>query len=78
MTTLAGAPAHVRLRVVGVGEGHEVARRLTELGVRPGALVEVLGMPGRDPLLVAVGDARLAVGRELAELVEVAAGGEER
>ena len=74
MPTLAVAPAHVRLRIVGVAEGHEVARRLTELGVRPGAVVEVLGVPGRDPLLVSVGDARLAVGRGLAELVEVSVG----
>lgn len=71
MTPLAVAPARSPLRVVAVRDGHEATRRLGELGLRPGALVEVLGTSGRDPLLVSIGDARLAVGRELAELVGV-------
>jgi Fe2+ transport system protein FeoA len=56
---------------VAVHDGHESTRRLGELGLRPGALVEVLGTARRDPLLLSIGDARLAVGRELAELVGV-------
>ncbi len=52
------------------GMGPELAR-LEEMGLRPGALVEVLGNEGHGPLLLRVGETRIAIGRGVAMKIQV-------
>lgn len=54
--------------------GHGVARNLSALGLVPGVRVTVLHAQG-GPLLVRVGESRLALGRGLAQRILVIPGG---
>jgi ferrous iron transport protein A len=47
------------------------ARRLAELGLRPGVVLTVLRRTAGGGRLVAIGDARVAVGRETARALDV-------
>ncbi len=59
-------------QVVKITKGHAAERRLFEIGLVPGANVEVISRhPFKGPLLLQVGNARLAVGQGIAEAVEV-------
>ncbi len=61
-----------RGRVINISKGHAAERRLFEIGLVPGASVEVVSRhPFKGPLLLQVGDTRLAVGQGIAEAVEV-------
>lgn len=62
-----------RARLVRIEGGHQVVHRLSELGLTPGVELEVLQRNGGGPLLLAVRDTRLAIGRGMADrvLVEV-------
>ena len=55
------------LRLLGCGN---MARRLCEVGVYPGARIRVLRNQG-GPVMLGVGDARFAVGRGIAEKILV-------
>ncbi|NLO20908.1 MAG: ferrous iron transport protein A [Syntrophomonadaceae bacterium] len=58
--------------VVGIKKGHASERRLFEIGLVPGARVEVLSRhPFKGPLLLQVGNCRLALGQGIATMVEV-------
>ena len=59
------------LVVCGFSGGAELERRLIEMGLNPGAEIEVLGSNG-GPLVVACRGSRLALGRGLSEKVLVA------
>jgi len=50
----------------------KLARRLTELGLTPGVSIEIIHNHG-GPLLLAVRDSRLALGRSMAGQILVAA-----
>lgn len=57
--------------LVGVAGGHGAQVRLAALGLRVGVEVEVLQNSGRGPVMVRVGNARVAIGRGLANRVLV-------
>ncbi len=67
--TLATVRSHRRVRVLRVVGGRRLVQRLAALGIVPGVSVTVDRASG--PALVAVGDTRIAVGREAARAVEV-------
>lgn len=69
--TLAGTPIGQPVRLLAVRSDHKVVHRLAELGLTPGVSLTVVQAAG-GPLLVAVRGARIAIGRELAEQIEVA------
>lgn len=55
-----------------LGPGKGVQLRLSSLGLRPGANVQVVGRgPGRGPILVEVNGTRVAIGRGLAKRILV-------
>lgn len=56
--------------VVHIGAAKAIRRRLLDLGVLPGVDLRVLQAAG-GPLLVAVRDSRLAIGRTIAQTVFV-------
>lgn len=68
-TTLATVGSKRRVRVLRVVGGRRLVQRLAALGIVPGVSVTVDRASG--PALVAVGDTRIAVGREAARAVEV-------
>ena len=68
---LSGARVGQPLRLLSVHADRKVAHRLAELGLTPGVTLTVVQAAG-GPLLVAVRGARVAIGRELAQQIEVA------
>ena len=58
-----------RVTVVGVSGQRRLVHRLAALGVVPGAVLTVVRPKG--PALVAVGGARIAIGRTAARAIEV-------
>lgn len=54
-------------------DGHGWKRRLYQLGVLPGAKLEVVFNRGRGPLIVRVGNAEISIGRGLARRITVRA-----
>ncbi len=54
-----------------INGGHGLRGRLAALGLIPGAEIEVLRNAGRGPFVVAVGGARLVLGRGMAMQIEV-------
>jgi Fe2+ transport system protein FeoA len=68
-STIASAPRRTPLRVVGVAGGRRLVHRLAGLGVVPGARLSVLRRGG--VTVVAIGDGRIALGREAAASVTV-------
>lgn len=62
-----GQPARVS-RLLAAGPG--MARKLSAMGILPGAVLTVLNAPG-GPLLLRVGESRIAIGRGMAQRVMV-------
>ncbi len=60
-----------RARLVRIQGGHRLIHRLSELGLIPGVEIEVLHRNNGGPLLLAVRDTRLALGRGMADKVWV-------
>ena len=60
------------VKLVGVASGKVLCRRLAEMGLTPGVQLEVLQDQG-GPLLLAVRDSRLALGRGMAHKIFVEA-----
>lgn len=69
-TALATAPAGCLLRLTQVDAGRRLKRRLAELGLTPGTEMTVIQNAG-GPILVAVRQSRLALGRGMAEKMTV-------
>lgn len=65
-----------RLRVVALRAGRSADRRLIEMGITVGTEITLIQAGGEGPLLVAVSDARLGLGRGMAHKVLVAPIGE--
>jgi Fe2+ transport system protein FeoA len=59
-----------RIRLVEITAGRRLRRRLTELGLTPGVEIEIVQDQG-GPLLLAVRDTRLALGRGMAHKIIV-------
>ncbi|WP_148679753.1 FeoA family protein [Methanopyrus kandleri] len=70
MKTLLEVPEGRTVRVVDVAAGKGAAAMLYELGIRPGARVEVV-KSGPGPVIVRVGGAKYSLGRGLAAKVIV-------
>lgn len=67
--TIGDAPRRRALRIVGVAGGQRTVHRLASLGVVPGAQLAVLRRRG--VMVVAIGDGRIALGREAASSITV-------
>lgn len=63
-----------RVRLVDILAGHKLRHRLTEMGLIPNAEVEIIQDEG-GPLLLAINDTRLAVGRGVAHKITVQVSG---
>jgi ferrous iron transport protein A len=63
MTPLSLASPGEALTIVDVRAGRQLRMRLSDLGLVPGTVVEVVQSLGHGPVILAVGDARLALGR---------------
>jgi ferrous iron transport protein A len=72
LVTLHQAPVGASVRVTNLAE-HPRSRRLAELGLRPGATVDVLRRTSGGGRLLGLGTARLAVDRATASSVVVEA-----
>ncbi len=70
---LNAAPTGARVVVQEVRGGQGILSRLATLGFTPGALLTVVQNFGRGPLIVAVRDARIALGRGEAGAIQVIA-----
>ncbi len=66
-----------RATVVGLNTSNDLQGRLTGMGLAVGAKVEILqGGHGRfKPLLIGVGESRIAIGRDIAQMVLVESDG---
>ena len=73
---LTSLPPGQRARLVRIEGGRQAVHRLSEMGLTPGVELEVLRRNGGGPLLLAVRDTRLALGRGMADrvLVEIIEG----
>ena len=68
---LAMAQEGERVRVLRLTRGERMAQRLSELGLYLGTEAVMLKRGGEGPVLVAVGDTRLAIGSGMARHVMV-------
>jgi ferrous iron transport protein A len=64
-------PSGTKGLVLVIDGGNCMRNRLADMGVFPGALVEVLRNEG-GPVLLKVGSGRLALGRQMAERIMIA------
>lgn len=71
MTLDAAAVGRAMTVVAASARRGAVTRRLAELGVRPGAQVRILSRTSGGGALIALGDDRLAVSREILTSIEV-------
>ena len=58
-------------RLVAIRGGQRLRKRLADLGLNLGMTVRVMRCDGRGPLILAVKDSRLAVGRGMAHKIMV-------
>lgn len=59
------------LKVVGVSGGTGCTRHLADMGIVPGAEIELVCRQQRGPILIDINGSRLAVGRGLAHRIMV-------
>jgi len=58
--------------VLQINKGSQAERRLFEIGIVPGARIELLSRhPFKGPLVLKIGGARIALGRKIASNIEV-------
>lgn len=72
--TLAAADEGRLVRIEGLHAGHAANRRLAELGLRSGSVVEVLQNHRQDGVIVGLGSERLALPCSLASRIRIADG----
>ncbi len=63
MTPLSMAPAGQPLTIVDVRAGQNLRRRLADMGLVPGTVVQVVTCMGHGPVILSVRETRLALGR---------------
>jgi ferrous iron transport protein A len=61
-----------RVRLQSVDAGRDLAGRLAALGLVPGAELEILRNSPHGPLILRIGESRIALGRGMAEKIRVA------
>jgi Fe2+ transport system protein FeoA len=59
------------VRLLAIRGGHRMRKRLADLGLNPGATMHVVQRDGHGPLILAVRDSRLALGRGMAHRIMV-------
>lgn len=59
------------LRVIGIAAGRRAKRRLADLGLIPNTELDIVQNQGSGPLILAVGDTRIAIERGIAHKVLV-------
>ena len=59
-----------RVRLIAINAGHRLSRRLAELGLTPGVVMQVVHKNG-GPMLIAVRGTRLALGRGVTDKILV-------
>jgi Fe2+ transport system protein FeoA len=69
--TLANSKIGEEVRLVEVQGGKQIRRRLADLGLNMGMTVRVVHGISRGPIILAVKDSRLAIGRGMAEQIIV-------
>lgn len=69
-TPLTQAPQGRTLKLASIEGGRQLNRRLAELGLTPGTRLRVMQDSG-GPLIIAVRDSRIALGRGMAEKCQV-------
>ena len=69
--SLAAASAGQPVRIAGLHAGRAANRRLAELGLRSGSVLQVLQNQKNDGVIVGLGNERLALPRELARRIRV-------
>lgn len=72
--TLAGASAGRLVRIDALHAGRSLNRRLAEVGLRSGTVIEVMQNHGPDGVIVGLGGERLALPRDLALCIRIADG----
>ncbi len=59
-------------KIMNISKGSKAERRMFEMGIMPGVEIELLSSyPFRGPLVFNVGEMQIALGRGMAEAVEV-------
>jgi len=72
MISLAMVAPGETVRIVEIHGGHRLRKRLSDLGLAPGAVVQIVQSNGVGPIILAVkGDARLALGRGMSLKTQV-------
>ncbi len=67
---LAEAPRNTPLKLIAIEGGRQLRHRLTEMGLVPGVTLKIVQDQG-GPILVAVHNTRLAIGRGMAQKIQV-------
>ncbi len=67
---LADAPRNTPLKLISIEGGRQLRHRLTEMGLVPGVTLKIVQDQG-GPILVAVHNTRLAIGRGMAQKIQV-------
>jgi ferrous iron transport protein A len=71
MMPLAMVAPGEEVRLIAIRGGRRMRKRLADLGLNPGLTVRVIQHDGHGPLIVAVKDSRMALGRGLAHSIMV-------
>ena len=67
---LSSIPAGQTVQMARINAGRRLKHRLTELGLTPGVKVTIIQNNG-GPILISVRDSRIAIGREMANKIQV-------
>ena len=67
---LSSIPAGQTVQMARIDAGRRLKHRLTELGLTPGVKVTIVQNNG-GPILISVRDSRIAIGREMANKIQV-------
>lgn len=72
MMPLTMAACGEKVRMVAIRGGHTVRKRLADLGLTPGTILQVVQTDAHGPLIIAFkNDVRLALGRGMAHKIQV-------
>lgn len=69
--SLAGAPPGTTVAVAGFDGGRGMQARLLAMGLVRGARVRIITNEGRGPVLIALGESRMSIGRGMAARITV-------
>ena len=69
--SLAGASSGSSVAIVGFEGGRNMQARLLAMGLVRGARVRIIANEGQGPLLIALGESRMSIGRGMAARIMV-------